>query len=424
MQAVAEEHGCELSDDAIVSHGAQSAIGHDSGLGRDRRRRAGGGRHLAARPRVALLRRHDAHVRGGRRRAAGGAGRVLAAHARTRCERVYADLRAGANGRALFERSCEPYIEAGQPTQLTKEPGQAARGRVLPRARARHRARGPRAPVHGPARRRAARRRRRHGRAGLLPARLRRLPARGSRASSPTTATRSSRTSRTSSDRSAAPRRSCGRARRVASSSSWVPRARTRPSSSTTIVSASITVESRCAIVTTAPSARACADAVVDRALGQPVDLGGGLVEQQHVGGAQDRAGERDPLALAAGDARPGQRRVQVQVLAAAPARITASTSASVASGRPSSDVLADRARHDRRLLLDVGEPVADLGVAPARRTGARRVRAGRRCGSRKRRIRLNSVVLPAPDGPTIAVCPRRGISRLDAADSRLGVGP
>ena len=39
-------------------------------------------------------------------------------------ERVYADLRAGANGRALFERSCEPYIEAGQPTQLTKEPGE------------------------------------------------------------------------------------------------------------------------------------------------------------------------------------------------------------------------------------------------------------------------------------------------------------
>ena len=37
-------------------------------------------------------------------------------------ERVYADLRAGANGRKLFERSAEPYIEAGKPTQLTKEP--------------------------------------------------------------------------------------------------------------------------------------------------------------------------------------------------------------------------------------------------------------------------------------------------------------
>ena len=37
-------------------------------------------------------------------------------------ERVYGDLRAGANGRKLFERSAEPYIEAGKPTQLTKEP--------------------------------------------------------------------------------------------------------------------------------------------------------------------------------------------------------------------------------------------------------------------------------------------------------------
>ena len=36
MQAVCEEHGCELPDDVIVSHGAQSAIGHESGFGRDR----------------------------------------------------------------------------------------------------------------------------------------------------------------------------------------------------------------------------------------------------------------------------------------------------------------------------------------------------------------------------------------------------
>ena len=33
MQAVCEEHGCELPDDVIVSHGAQSAIGHESGSG-------------------------------------------------------------------------------------------------------------------------------------------------------------------------------------------------------------------------------------------------------------------------------------------------------------------------------------------------------------------------------------------------------
>ena len=33
MQAVCDEHGCDLPDDVIVSHGAQSAIGHEAGHG-------------------------------------------------------------------------------------------------------------------------------------------------------------------------------------------------------------------------------------------------------------------------------------------------------------------------------------------------------------------------------------------------------
>src|SRR4051812_6722432 len=33
MTEVAEEHGCELPDGVIVSHGAQSALGHESGYG-------------------------------------------------------------------------------------------------------------------------------------------------------------------------------------------------------------------------------------------------------------------------------------------------------------------------------------------------------------------------------------------------------
>ena len=38
--------------------------------------------------------------------------------------RVYADLKAGANGRALFERSAEPYIEAGPPDRSSpRRPG-------------------------------------------------------------------------------------------------------------------------------------------------------------------------------------------------------------------------------------------------------------------------------------------------------------
>jgi Xaa-Pro aminopeptidase len=122
MQAVAEEHGCELSDDAIVSHGAQSAIGHDSGSGP-----IGAGEPVVVDiwPRDRISRcwadMTRTFVAGG-----GEPPEELSEYWRLTkdsLERVYGDLRAGANGRALFERSCEPYIEAGKPTQLTKEPG-------------------------------------------------------------------------------------------------------------------------------------------------------------------------------------------------------------------------------------------------------------------------------------------------------------
>ena len=33
MQAVCDEHGCDLPDDVIVSHGTQGAIGHEAGHG-------------------------------------------------------------------------------------------------------------------------------------------------------------------------------------------------------------------------------------------------------------------------------------------------------------------------------------------------------------------------------------------------------
>ena len=123
MRTVTEEHGCELPDDVIVSHGAQSAIGHDSGSGE-----IGAGepvvvdiwpRDKASRCYADMTR---TFVAGG-----GEPPAELAEYwrlTRDSLERVYADLRAGAHGRALYERSCEPYIEAGKPTQLTKEPGQ------------------------------------------------------------------------------------------------------------------------------------------------------------------------------------------------------------------------------------------------------------------------------------------------------------
>jgi Xaa-Pro aminopeptidase len=123
MRAVAEEHGCELPEDVIVSHGAQSAIGHDSGSGEI----------AAGEPVVVDIWPRDKASRCyadmTRTFVAGGGEppEELAEYwrlTRDSLERVYADLRAGAHGRALFERSSEPYIEAGKPTQLTKEPGE------------------------------------------------------------------------------------------------------------------------------------------------------------------------------------------------------------------------------------------------------------------------------------------------------------
>ncbi|RKQ92209.1 Xaa-Pro aminopeptidase [Solirubrobacter pauli] len=122
MAAVCEAHGCELSDDAIVSHGAQSAIGHDSGSGR-----IGAGEPVVVDiwPRDKTSRCYAdmtrTFVAGG-----GEPPEELAEYWRLTkdsLQRVYAELKAGANGRTLFERSAEPYIEAGHPTQLSKEPG-------------------------------------------------------------------------------------------------------------------------------------------------------------------------------------------------------------------------------------------------------------------------------------------------------------
>jgi Xaa-Pro aminopeptidase len=122
MQAVCEEQGCELPDDVVVAPGAQGAVGHESGYG-----------ELATGEAVVV----DIWPRDRRSRCwadmtrtfiAGGAepDEEIARYwelTRESLRRIYPMIRAGADCRAIYETSCEPYHEAGLPTQLSKEPG-------------------------------------------------------------------------------------------------------------------------------------------------------------------------------------------------------------------------------------------------------------------------------------------------------------
>ena len=127
MIDVCDERSCDLPPDVIVAHGAQSALGHESGFGeiapgepvivdiwpRDRRSHcwsdmtrtfvAGGGEP-------------------------GGDLRSYWQLTRASLARVVPMVRAGADCRAIFDASCEPFEAAGEPTQRTKE-----RGRPLDR---------------------------------------------------------------------------------------------------------------------------------------------------------------------------------------------------------------------------------------------------------------------------------------------------
>jgi Xaa-Pro aminopeptidase len=123
MQAVAEEHGCELPDDVIVAPGAQGAAGHESGHGEI----------PAGAPVIVDIWPRDRESRCWadmtRTFVAGGGdpSDELAEYwrlTRESLERVYPEVRAGAHGRAIYERSCEPFHAAGKPTQLSKAPGE------------------------------------------------------------------------------------------------------------------------------------------------------------------------------------------------------------------------------------------------------------------------------------------------------------
>jgi Xaa-Pro aminopeptidase len=126
MTAVCDEHDCDLPGDVIVSHGAQAADGHESGYGE---LAAGESVVVDIWPRDRASRcwadMTRTFVAGG-----GEPDAELAEYWRLTKESldlVYPEVRAGADAAAIFAKSCEPYIAAGHPTQLTKAEGDVLR---------------------------------------------------------------------------------------------------------------------------------------------------------------------------------------------------------------------------------------------------------------------------------------------------------
>jgi Xaa-Pro aminopeptidase len=122
MQAVCDAEGCDLPDDVIVSHGPQSAVGHEPGHGpigegevvivdiwpRDRASRC-----WADMTRTFI---------------AGGMAppEELAEYwrlTRESLDRSFAEVRAGADCRQIYAISCEPFENAGYQTQRSKPEG-------------------------------------------------------------------------------------------------------------------------------------------------------------------------------------------------------------------------------------------------------------------------------------------------------------
>ena len=126
MQDACAERGAHLPDDAIVGAGPQGAVGHESGHGPLE----------AGQPVVVDIWPRDKASRCWadmtRTFVAGGGEppEELARYwelTRASLDRVYPLVQAGADCREIFAASCEPYQEAGLPTQLTKEPGTVLR---------------------------------------------------------------------------------------------------------------------------------------------------------------------------------------------------------------------------------------------------------------------------------------------------------
>src|SRR5918992_1566694 len=122
MQAVCDTHGCDLADDVIVAHGPQSAVGHEEGHGP-----IGEGEVVIVDiwPRDRVSRcwadMTRTFVAGGMQPP-----EELAEYwrlTREALDRSFAEVRAGADCRQIYAISCEPFENAGYPTQRSKAAG-------------------------------------------------------------------------------------------------------------------------------------------------------------------------------------------------------------------------------------------------------------------------------------------------------------
>ena len=119
IQRVFGEHGL-ASDEFIVSHGPQSAVGHDMGSGRIA---PGESIVIDLWPRD---RESACYADMTRTFVVGEISDELREYQRLvydALQRSLESVRAGVEGRKVFEEVCELFHDAGQPTQLSKEPG-------------------------------------------------------------------------------------------------------------------------------------------------------------------------------------------------------------------------------------------------------------------------------------------------------------
>ena len=158
-------------------------------------------------------------------------------------------------------------------------------------------------------------------------------------------------------------------------------------------------------------------------AVGQ-VEVLGGLVEHEHGEVGEQRAGQRQPLPLAAGEPRPvladegvepvGQRRRPSPAAGPARARRRSSSSVALRPGEP--QVLPHGAVEEVRVLgAQPDEPPDVVAVQRVRVHTAERVRP--LPASRKRSSTCASVVLPEPDGADHGDPAARGQGEVDAGE-------